>query len=450
MTRQVLDALSERSEQAIAGSVASTALALERAVCMGRVPFLAALIVRFLCLGDHSVAKTALTVVPLSAGLIFSVYILLFVKDPPLGEGRIVTSVTLDALACHFSLLPNALWPWPTDYTGILFIPDAAGVLVATIAAGLRLSTRAAVLGGVLNVASVLVLAVTDREVSGARFAVGAIPVTLYVIFLGVSAGLTLIFSVSVRRLVRRSALEALRADRAEQGLGSLLADSHDLSSLLTAAAIDADLVADGLERPPGEAQRRRLADRANRLRRALNQIAGIVVEVKSRALGDQTALGERVDVDLRAVAERVVEPLRTRFGDVAFEVRVEEPESLLVVAGGEPTLARILLNLLENAVEGDGSERSSTVTIRAERTVQEDVVAIHVEDDGPGFSSRLGGGSLELPVTTKPGGRGLGLSIARGLVEASGGQLSLASRAPSGARVTFTLPSRVVVGSDE
>jgi signal transduction histidine kinase len=67
-------------------------------------------------------------------------------------------------------------------------------------------------------------------------------------------------------------------------------------------------------------------------------------------------------------------------------------------------------------------------------------MVLIHVEDDGAGFASDHPG-EVRPFYTTRPGGLGLGLPLARKIVVLHGGELVLGSRSPRGARVTARIP---------
>jgi signal transduction histidine kinase len=67
--------------------------------------------------------------------------------------------------------------------------------------------------------------------------------------------------------------------------------------------------------------------------------------------------------------------------------------------------------------------------------------VKVQIDDDGPGFAPDHPG-DVRPFYTTRPGGLGLGLPLARKIVLLHGGELKLERRSPSGARVVVRLPT--------
>ncbi len=104
--------------------------------------------------------------------------------------------------------------------------------------------------------------------------------------------------------------------------------------------------------------------------------------------------------------------------------------------------IEQVIINLVRNAAEAlsDAGRYDGKVVVEADGEGQ-DRVAIRVRDNGPGFDPQLLDRAAAPFTTTKEGGLGLGLSLARSIVEAHGGKLAIESGV-NGAVVSFTLPA--------
>lgn len=139
---------------------------------------------------------------------------------------------------------------------------------------------------------------------------------------------------------------------------------------------------------------------------------------------------------DLGSILQDVVLDAQDRGENVSVDVQGT------VVAPCKPdAIRRLAQNLISNAVSyaGGGNVRVDCVG---------EMARIVVEDEGPGLPVEKLQGILE-PFqrgqdarTSKTGGSGLGLTLARAVAQAHGGELTLENRDPSGLRVTVTLPA--------
>ncbi|HEV8375402.1 MAG TPA: ATP-binding protein, partial [Candidatus Polarisedimenticolia bacterium] len=96
--------------------------------------------------------------------------------------------------------------------------------------------------------------------------------------------------------------------------------------------------------------------------------------------------------------------------------------------------IKQVLINLIRNALEAMPEGGALTVTTRAEA----DTFLIEVADTGVGIEA--GKDVFDFFVTTKKGGTGLGLPIAKSIVEAHGGTLSYRSRPGQGTVFSIAL----------
>lgn len=101
--------------------------------------------------------------------------------------------------------------------------------------------------------------------------------------------------------------------------------------------------------------------------------------------------------------------------------------------------LEQMLINLVRNAVEAALTARTRRPRVRVGWQVMADSVVIEIDDNGPGIANES---NLFVPFyTTKTGGTGVGLALARQIVEAHAGSVTLTNRRIGGARATVTLP---------
>lgn len=103
--------------------------------------------------------------------------------------------------------------------------------------------------------------------------------------------------------------------------------------------------------------------------------------------------------------------------------------------------LKQVLFNLSRNAIEAVPSDRTPAITHTLSCT-PEGLVQFEVSDNGAGFSESTNDPFATLS-TTKQSGLGLGLSLARTIVEAHGGRIWIKQSGPSGSTVAFTIQPR-------
>jgi len=207
-----------------------------------------------------------------------------------------------------------------------------------------------------------------------------------------------------------------------------LAAISHDLRTPITRMRLRSEFIEDEAHRG------RMLAD--------LDQMRSMLESVLSFLRNDRK-LEAMTLVDIASTLQLVTD----QFGDIGHKIVYDGPAHALATVRPDD-LHRSITNLVENSVRF-GAEATIRLRMSAER------VTIDVEDDGPGISDTLKNNVLEPFVRgddarnmDQAAGFGLGLSIARAIVLAHGGALSLHDRQPHGLIVRVELPVRQTLQS--
>ncbi len=236
---------------------------------------------------------------------------------------------------------------------------------------------------------------------------------------------------------IRDRSLEE-RAEEAKRDYVALIA--HDLRSPLTAVQGQAQ----ALQR---RWQRKGISDSAD-----LGSLAAIVANTRRMAamiedllessqLESGALLLRRTSIDLSRLAAEVVAQLPTV--EERRRIRVLAPAPGPLVSADAMRIERVLMNLLQNALKYSAAD--APVELEVRQAADEGVVEVIDHgagipvDELPGLFQRF---SRVARGETDPGGFGLGLYIARLIVEAHGGRVWAESVVGTGSRIGFALPS--------
>jgi signal transduction histidine kinase len=215
----------------------------------------------------------------------------------------------------------------------------------------------------------------------------------------------------------------------------NMLADiSHELRTPITVIQGNVEGILDGLY-PPDEARLRSIMEETQILSR-------LVDDLRTMALAESGSLQlRREPVDLTALIREVLASFEAQAQEKEIKVDLQAPDEESVNA--DPLRIReVLMNLLSNAFRYTPRGGKVKVSLTDSSSGGEGAVTVFVQDSGPGIPSE------DLPhiferfyKSSDSGGMGLGLSIAKYIVEAHGGRIWAESGTGRGTKISFTLP---------
>jgi signal transduction histidine kinase len=268
---------------------------------------------------------------------------------------------------------------------------------------------------------------------------VGTVAVVAVVAAVTVPAGMLLGRSVARETLWQREAREAER--QAEAARRELVAGiGHDLRSPLAGIRGMTDALLDGVVREPGE-----VSAYLGRIRRETVRMAGMVDDLFQLSRATSAALRLPAEpLALGEVASDAVAAESAAAAAAGVTVTAADPACWPTVLGSDADLVRVLRNLLSNAIRhtpAGGTVCLSAGTRRAEAwlAVLDGCDGIPEADLDRVFDPGYRGTDARTPDETS--GAGLGLAIAKALVEAQHGRISVRNEAP-GCRFEITLPA--------
>ena len=232
--------------------------------------------------------------------------------------------------------------------------------------------------------------------------------------------------------LVVEDVTEVLRAQRLQAWAEMARIIAHEIKNPLTPIRLSTEHMLEVQKRDPGHFDE--VFERCTRnILRQVDELQQIAQEfsVYSRI--------PRLDAqpgDLAATVGEVVETYSAA-SPPGVEVRFAAPPAALPARFDARLLRRALRNLLENALRASG--RRGEVEVRVER--RDGAAAITVADRGPGVPAELLQRIFDPYFSTHDTGTGLGLPIARRIVEEHGGTIAAKNRIGGGLEVVIMIP---------
>jgi two-component system sensor histidine kinase KdpD len=246
------------------------------------------------------------------------------------------------------------------------------------------------------------------------------------------------LIAISIERAGAVETLTRAEAARESEKLRSALLDSvtHEFRTPLTAIKLSVTTLLS--PDPVTSDARQELLTVINEETDRLNRLVGEAAEMAQ--LDAQQVELRRESHNVRDMVDEALE--KSKQGLAGRQVNIEIPQQLPPVRVDLERVAEVLVQLLENAVKY--SPGGTPLTITAEQKGK--MVSISVADRGPGIDD------MEQPLVFEKfyrgrdqryrvQGTGMGLAIAKAIVEAHGGTIGVTSQLGSGSVFYFTVP---------
>jgi two-component system, NtrC family, sensor histidine kinase KinB len=212
---------------------------------------------------------------------------------------------------------------------------------------------------------------------------------------------------------------------------------SHELRTPFTSVQMGIHLLLEDVAGTLTEAQRdiltmcREDCERLDKLLRDLLDLSRIEAGENAPHL---------LPISAASLINTAIAAVRSHVESHACSLIIDVPSVLPTVHADQPHIERVVANLVSNAVRH--TERGGAIVITA--TQRDGHIVISVADTGsgipPDYLPRIFDKFVQVP-NAPAGGAGLGLAIAKHIVEAHGGQISVRSEMGHGTTFTFTLP---------
>jgi PAS domain S-box-containing protein len=211
---------------------------------------------------------------------------------------------------------------------------------------------------------------------------------------------------------------------------------SHDLKNPVMVIGLVAKVL-----RQSGELEAAQIAEFSNRIERAADKMLQLISQLLdfSKIENGTFSVAPQAET-LKNIILPAIDGMKPLAEAKQQTIECQIESNLPEVAADGPRVAQVLSNLVSNAIKF--SRQGGEIVVSARE--QDNTIVVCVSDNGPGIPRENLSKIFDRywqAKETKRAGMGLGLAIAKGIVEAHGGKISVDSELYKGSSFSFTLP---------
>lgn len=193
---------------------------------------------------------------------------------------------------------------------------------------------------------------------------------------------------------------------------------THEIKTPLTSIKMNSEMLADSLKL--GEDDRISM----NIIQKEINRLNNLVKEV---LLFAKQMVLNKVSFDIHDLIDEIIQSLGNKFSDKNFIV-INDVRNVNVFADRDK-LHQVFLNLILNSYESSGNNGQLTI----ESNIDNGRISINLNDNGKGIPEEMRDKIFEPFYTTKSSGTGLGLAVAKKIIELHNGCIELVTTGEEG-----------------
>ncbi len=214
---------------------------------------------------------------------------------------------------------------------------------------------------------------------------------------------------------------------------------AHEIRNPLSTINVNLQLLKEDWEQPETEREQKSY----ERIRRLLNEIEHLE-EILNHFLQFARGLDLQLeDLDINSFLEELIEFIEPELNEehISLEQDLEQGIPLISIDPGK--VRQALVNIIKNAREAMSDRDDGELLIQT-RSTEDDQVRISIRDNGHGIPEEHLESVFEVYFSTRKGGTGLGLPIARRIIQEHNGTIDIHSEEEGGTCVDIELPPAI------